>query len=341
MPPNLQRILQGADIVDRLGSYLDAVRSMDRSNVHLVVEAFERLPRGYGRHLEMKLLMRSWANFDPEGALAYAANSLDEKSEMRFGVAEALAGWAIKDLAKATAWARANHSGPDPNDNPLLVGIVKGLMETDLEAANRMFLSLPQGTARWQTATLLAEKFSTAGTQRAIAWARDYPQDDPRMRETMLGQMGARLAKQDLEATARWAQEMTEEPGAFRVTENVIAQWTNQDPQAAASWINELESRKLRIHARKELAGRWSMTDPIATANWLNSIKPSPELDPAVATFVDRIKAREPETAIGWAESISEENLRKATTEQVLETWRNTDPQKADAWLEQRSNFSR
>ena len=94
MPPNLQRIIQGGDIVERLGTYLDAVRSMDRSNVSQVVKAFEELPGGYGRHLEMKLLMRSWANFDPEGALAYASNSLDAKSERRFGVSEALAGWA-------------------------------------------------------------------------------------------------------------------------------------------------------------------------------------------------------------------------------------------------------
>ena len=136
--------MQGGDIVERLGTYLDAVRSMDRSNVELVVKAFEELPSGYGRHLEMKLLMRSWANFDPEGALAYASNSLDAKSERRFGISEALAGWAVKDEQAAIAWAQANHPGPDKSDNPLLVGIVKGLMETDLEAANRLFSGFPK-----------------------------------------------------------------------------------------------------------------------------------------------------------------------------------------------------
>ena len=50
MPPNLQRILQGGDIVERLGAYLDAVRSMDPTNVKNVVQAFEELPSGYGRH---------------------------------------------------------------------------------------------------------------------------------------------------------------------------------------------------------------------------------------------------------------------------------------------------
>jgi hypothetical protein len=124
MPPNLQRIMQGGDIVERLGSYLDAVRSMDRSNVKQVTQAFEELPEGYGRHLEMKLLMRSWANFDPEGALAYASTSLDAKSERRFGISEALAGWAVKDEHAAIAWANQNHPAGENGDNPLLVGIV-------------------------------------------------------------------------------------------------------------------------------------------------------------------------------------------------------------------------
>ena len=57
LPPNLRRIMKGRDIISRLGSYLDAVRAMDGSNVNEVVTAFEELPKGYGRHLEMKLLM--------------------------------------------------------------------------------------------------------------------------------------------------------------------------------------------------------------------------------------------------------------------------------------------
>lgn len=78
--------MKGKDIISRLGSYLDAVRAMDGANVKEVVRAFEELPKGYGRHLEMKLLMRSWAAIDPEAALEYAKSALDEKSERRFGI---------------------------------------------------------------------------------------------------------------------------------------------------------------------------------------------------------------------------------------------------------------
>ena len=335
MPPNLQRIMQGGDIVERLGSYLDAVRSMDRSNVKQVVKAFEELPEGYGRHLEMKLLMRSWVNFDPEGALSYASNSLNAKSEKRFGITEALAGWAVRDEKAAIAWAQANHSGQDKGDNPLLVGIVKGLMETDLDAANRLFLSLPTGTARWQASSLLAEKFAKQDPPKAIQWAQNYPSDDPRMRETVLGQIGAKLARQDLEATANWAKSMAPEPGADRVTENLITQWAKKDPQAASQWANNLTSPQKKMHAMAELSRRWALTDPVATAEWLNAQPSSTQLDPAIANFVSSIQARDPEGATGWAQSISDLELRERTLNRSLDAWLQTDPVRAEAWIKQ------
>ena len=71
--------MKGGGVLERMGSYLDALRSMDLTNTQDVVGAFEALPKGYGRHLEMKLLMRSWSAIDPEAALEYARMQLDEK----------------------------------------------------------------------------------------------------------------------------------------------------------------------------------------------------------------------------------------------------------------------
>ena len=145
LPPNLRRIMKGRDLISRLGSYLDAVRALDGSNVNEVVTAFEELPKGYGRHLEMKLLMRSWAAIDPEAALAYANNSLDPKSERRFGVSEVLAGWANSDPQGAVAWAKANSNNAKNEDNAMLVGIIRGLAENNLAVADELFRELPEG----------------------------------------------------------------------------------------------------------------------------------------------------------------------------------------------------
>ncbi len=334
MPPNLQRILQGGDIVERLGSYLDAVRSMDSTNIKQVIQAFEELPKGYGRHLEMKLLMRSWANFDPKGALAYASSSLDANSERRFGISEALAGWAVKDTKASIAWAEANHPDNDKANNPLLVGIIKGLMETDLQAANRLFLSLPSGSARSQSSSILAERFAGEGPTAAIQWAEHFPKEDPKMREKILGQIGAKLSKQDLERTANWVKSMPLEPGTYRILDNVIDQWISRDPAKVASWTGQLPDDERKKHAFTELTGKWARIDPVATAKWLNNLPSSTLLDPAVATFANRIKEKDPEGAIEWAQSITDPKLRDQMVQNAINTWEQTNPEKAKLWRE-------
>jgi hypothetical protein len=335
MPPNLLRIMQGGDIVERLGSYLDAVRSMDKSNVKQVVKAFEELPKGYGRHLEMKLLMRSWASFDPEGALAYASTSLDAQSEKRFGISEALAGWAVLDYDAAVSWANANNPGKKEGDNPLLVGILKGLVETDLEAANRLFLSLPKGSAKWQSSAILADLFSEKGPPHAIAWVQNYPKDDPKLREAVLGQISSKLVQDNIEETSRWAQSMAMEPGALRVVDNIISHWASLNPQAASSWIDNLQNEDKKKHAMKQLSDRWASIDPVATAEWLNSQESSPMLDPAIAAFVLRIKEQDPEGATGWAQSITDQNLREESLKSAVNAWMHKDPEKAKTWVNQ------
>ena len=158
--------MEGADVLERMGSYLDALRSMDSSNVQDVVGAFEALPAGYGRHLEMKLLMRSWSAIDPESALKYAEEKLDEKSERRFGISEALAGWAKKDTDAALAWANANNHNNTPENNPHILGVIKGIAENDLETANRLLMELPSGNAKWQSSTFWLKNMLRSPSQK-------------------------------------------------------------------------------------------------------------------------------------------------------------------------------
>jgi len=332
MPPNLQRIIQGGDIVERLGTYLDAVRSMDRSNVSQVVKAFEELPGGYGRHLEMKLLMRSWANFDPEGALAYASSSLDAKSERRFGISEALAGWAIKDTAAAIEWANRNHPGRQDGDNPLLVGVIKGLAETSLPEANQLMLGLPDGSARWQASTFLAQEYSKGDIQQAMQWADRYPNRDPRMRETIVGQIGANLAKRDLQATADWVRGMRQEPATERVMENLMNQWVGESPEDAALWIDGLDDSFHKNYAMRALSNRWSIKDPVATAEWLNQLPTSEHSDGAINEFVSRIRLQDPKGAAGWAATISDPAIRENALRRVVDSWKESDPAGLESW---------
>ena len=332
LPPNLRRIMKGKDIISRLGSYLDAVRAMDGANVKEVVRAFEELPKGYGRHLEMKLLMRSWAAIDPEAALEYAKSALDEKSERRFGISEVLAGWANSDPQGAVEWAHANKNNAERKDGDMLVGIIRGLAENNLETANGLFRALPDGGARWQASTFLAQEYAKLGTREAIEWAENFPTEDSRLRETILGQLGAKLSKQDLPATADWVKEMKNDKASQRITDNLLAQWVSQDPSGASQWVSGLENEEKRSYAMKQLTSRWSLVDPISTAKWLNAQPPSPAMDPAVGEFVSRISARDPENAISWAMTIQDQEAKRRAVQKALGAWEKIDPARANSW---------
>ena len=334
LPPNLIKIMEEGDMVERMGAYMDALRRMDESSLLEVVEAFESLPKGYGRHLEMKLLMRSWANIDPFSALNYAENSLDEKSEQRFAMTEVLAGWAKRDPNSAITWVKDRQvENPDSkkNDN-LLVGVVKGLAENDLKTADDFFRTLPQGNAKWQASTFLAQEYAKKGTTEAIRWAEQFPKEDQRMRSMILGQMGSKLAQSDLKGTANWVESMPIDKASEQVMSNLLSRWASQAPQEAAIWSSQLPDSAKRIQAMKLLTTKWSLRDPVATAGWLNTFPPSAELDPVVGEFVNRISSRDPEGAVGWATSIIDQDQRKRAVDQALRAWNRRNPKEANAW---------
>jgi len=335
LPPNLIRIMKGSGILERMGSYLDALRSMDKTNVQDVVGAFEALPAGYGRHLEMKLLMRSWSAIDPEAALRYASEELDKKSEKRFGISEALAGWATQDPQAALAWAESNNISQTPENNPYIVGVIKGVAEKDLHTANLMLWDLPAGNALWQSSTFLAQEYSKKSAQDAIAWANQFPDGDPKLRETILGQVASRIARKDIEGTAQWVDSMPSDAASQRVMDNLLTQWVSQSPEDASNWVSEINDQEKQSYAMKQLTSRWSLVDPVSTAKWLNSFPPSPSLDPVVGEFVNRISGRDPEGAAGWALSITEPDTRKRAIKKVLQSWEKMDPEGSRAWLQQ------
>ncbi|MDA8990561.1 hypothetical protein N9H45_03400 [Opitutales bacterium] len=334
LPPNLRKIMEDGSMVEKMGAYMDALRSMDENTLGLVVDAFEALPKGYGRHLEMKLLMRSWANFDPIGALQYAENSLDEKSERRFAMTEVLAGWASVDSRSAISWVKQNQEeNPDSKQSGnLMVGVVKGLAENDLSSADSFFQTLPEGSAKWQASTFLAQEYVKLGTEEAILWAEKFPEEDERMKVTILGQIGSKLAQIDLEGTALWAESMPVGKASEQVMDNLLSRWTSKNPMEAANWASQLGDSEKKIQAMKSLTNKWSMRDPVATGSWLNTFPPSPELDPVVGEFVNRISSRDPEGAVGWASSILDKEQKQNAIGQALRAWDRKDPKQANAW---------
>ena len=279
----------------------------------------------------MKLLMRSWASFDPIGALAYANEKLDAKSERRFAVAEALAEWASLDSQSAFDWAKNNNDN-QTGDNPLLAGVIKGVAEKDLSAATAMFFELPNGNARWQASNHLVEKYVELGVDEAIAWADQIPRDEQNFREVLLGQIGSQIARKDPSRAAEWSDTMEAGDGRNRIINTVLGQWVGKDAKAAANWSAKIEDTGTRQHAMTQLTNYWAVRDPVATAEWLNDFPRSTDMDPVVGAFVSRISGRDPAGAVDWARSIVDQKQQDTALRQALTTWRRIDKDAAENW---------
>ena len=133
------------------------------------------------------------------------------------------------------------------------------MAENDLETANRLLMDLPSGNAKWQSSTFLAQEYVKKSISEAIDWANRFPKEDKRLRETILGQVGAKLARKDIQATASWVEKMIAEPASQRVMDNLLTQWVAESPQDASVWVADLEDSENQTYAMKQLPpdGHW------------------------------------------------------------------------------------
>ena len=110
----------------------------------------------------------------------YAKNSMSEKNEKGFAMSEVIAGWTALDSDASIAWIKKYQSqNPKSKElEDLMIGVVKGLAENDLETADNFFRTFPEGNANGVHLTFLVEEYTKLDTKDAIQWAEKIPESD-------------------------------------------------------------------------------------------------------------------------------------------------------------------
>ncbi len=329
-PTHLVQALSSSDLVTRWGSFIDAVRSVNSGNIDQVVAAFETLPPSYERNMEMRLLMQAWARFDPAAALSYAKGL--GNTESRLAITEAMTAWSEKDPDAALAWVRENIDPAEANKQGYLPGLISGIATRDLGRADELLRSIEDRNARWQASALLVQRYLQQSPEEVMAWANSLPNEDPNLRNGILGQVSAALAKRDPQNCARWAETLEPGEGRNRVVSSLIAQWSRRSPSEAAQWAGDLDDISTRVHGMTQVVNYWAFKDPVAAAEWLDGYPRTAETDPVVQTFVNRVTTRDPASAADWANVIVDPKRRDASVRQVLKTWNHSNATSAEAW---------
>ena len=300
-PPStrLFAVLEVGDPLDRMHAFSRLVRRLDAAGLAEALTAFEQLPDGMDRAQEFNMLLFRWAQLDGTAAAEYAM-SLEEGWLGRSALSNALSGWAGRDAEAAITWARANHEG---EDNPLLVGVIAGLVDIDGERATEVLATLPYGRQRGRAVDMMLDAKMREGPDAAIAWADRFEEEVLRKGATV--RVARRLGNLAPAEYADWALSVAGEDTQREVVGAFAQSWARSDPQGAAAWASGAPGEAVSSQARAGVLRSWIRVDDAAALAWVQEVGTVSEMDHVIRRYVGHHNRSNPETALAWAQQLS------------------------------------
>jgi hypothetical protein len=327
---SFRRALDDPDWLDRMYLQSAFLRHLDAEKLPAALEALRERELWLGSE-ELRLFMFAWARFDPRTAFARALAWPGPLRRRASGAA--IYAWAYRDpLAARGALA----SVEDPNLRSWVhERLVAGWARRDPDEAIDYVASLASGPERLRLSTVLAEELVRDGPDRVTGWVETLPDGGDGYKRSAFEEASAVLAAIDAPRTAHWVEAHVAYPYAEGAPIRVAERWQTHDPAAALEWLAGLPARDERDAAIVSGFRRWLRDRPEEAKTWLYAHSPQPRLDLAVRVVARRTSAADPGTAVEWAERIHAPALREASLTQLGRYWLRTDPQRAQAWLDE------
>jgi hypothetical protein len=255
------------------------------------------LPVGPLRDQVFPTVVRSWANDDAPGLIAWGQSLAD--SSARTQVTDlALASLAENRPQDALAMSQS-FSGPERND--AITRVARIWAGGDLEGALEHAGLLPEGADRNSYMTGLVEVLANSSPSTAAQLVTSLPQSEAR----------------------------------DSVVRNIVRTWVHTDPTTTAAWVESFPEGKLREDAFGELAYKWTRQDPAGMLDWLQSLPKDKAWESAFQGYIARVSSRTPEMAAPLVETLGDPAQRNTMIEFVARDWIKKDRNAATTWLGQ------
>lgn len=217
---SMEDIIRGENALDRSRAMLSWIDSLAPEEFEGAVERFRSLGLTEARMGEYAMLLTAWAELDPTAALAYT------KENTRGGMATGtvLTAWASRDPESAIAWAKANHEGDDAN--PYMVGIIRGLAETNPARATELLQDLPFSRERGEALNAMLPHLMQMGAEGAKGWINGIT--DERLKDGAIARFAESMAKEDPAGTADWLIANLGD-ASTRSVDEVYEEWAKKD----------------------------------------------------------------------------------------------------------------
>ncbi len=290
----LEAILKETDSRQRMTDLQSFINTLKPGEYADALKRIRRLPGSSDRDLASRLLISSWVQSDPNGALQFAASNAGYENIAENVFQQEAAAGVQGAIDRAMAL-------PSPDLRyQALRGIVSYLADTDPNAA-----------------LVLAQK------------AGDFPGN-----ESLTNLAYREWASVDPAAAAAQAAKDPSGGGWRSPVNQVVRAWASQDPAAAANWSLSLGDPQTSSRAVSQAVRQWARADPTAATNWVNGLPDGQAHDSASASMAYAIAPNDAQSAVNWANGIADENARNSALQRLSREvmWR--DPTNGAATLQ-------
>ncbi|MGJ8643724.1 MAG: hypothetical protein ACSHX9_09975 [Luteolibacter sp.] len=323
---DMEQIVRSENALDRSRAMLKWIDSLAPGDFENAVDYFRNLGVGDSRRGEYAMLLTAWAQVDPTAALAYTS----ENTRGGMATNTVLSAWATRDPEAAIAWANANHD--DEDANPYMIGIIRGLSETDLPRATELLAELPYSRERGDALNAMLPHLLSLGSDSAKDWVATI--SDESLRDGAIARLAdSPMAKDDPAGTVAWLMDNLGERSSRSVDE-AFEELAKVDMNATIAAFEQLPADNENARSRGLIAMVQVQTreDPSAAVAMMDKY-PDAVSNRVVQQFIWGSFDQDPQLAVTQISRMSDGGDQRRMYERTLDAWIGRDEVNAIAWI--------
>ena len=270
-------------------------------------------------------------------------DQLQATSQKPDEASEIASSWANEDPDKAMAWAEK--IGNLETRKKAIEGVISAMAQQDPQAAAKQVTTMPAGETREAAIAALANAWVEQDAKGAQAWAAGLKGDEQsKVLKALVGSAQQEDPASAPQAYATYAASLSAEAAAKKENQTVASDlakvMAQDDPQTAIKWMETLPGGGARDQAIGGIAETWINYDPGAASEWITKLPAGEGRDTAAGKLAATVARDDPSAAFVWANSIADPAARRKSAEAVLETWKNNGGKEAAGAALQGANFN-
>ena len=282
----LEAILKETNPRQRMTDLQSFINTLKPGEYPDALKRIRKLPGSSDRDLASRLLISSWAQSDPNGALQFAASNAGYEYIAENVFQQEAANGVQGAIDRAMAL-----SNPDLRYQALR-GIVSYLADTNPTAAFTLAQQAGEFPGNEPLSSLAYREWANVDPAAAAAQAAKDPNGAGW--RSPINQVVRTWASQDPAAAANWSLSLNDPQTSSRAVSQAVRQWARADLGSAASWVNGLPDGQARDSASASMAFATAANDPQSAVNWANSIADQKERENALQQVSRQVMWRDP-----------------------------------------------